>query len=52
MVTAVAQVTAMAWVRSLVRELPHAKGMAKKKKKNWVQLDTMVVVNPSSPMYI
>ena len=32
-VTAAAQVTAVAWVRSLARELPHAMGTAKKKKK-------------------
>ena len=31
-VTAVARVTAVVWVCSLAQELPHAVGMAKKKK--------------------
>lgn len=30
-VTAAAQVAAMVWVQSLARELPHSKGMAKRK---------------------
>ena len=35
MVTAVAQVTAVVQIRSLAWELLHAKGAAKKKKKEW-----------------
>ena len=33
LVTAVAQVTAVAWVRSLALELPHAEGVEEEKKK-------------------